>query len=458
MNIEPIKISKINKNRLDIFLLSTRNPLINFIVKEVEYYSNDDASILGIILFDYTDEDFNYVLIVRDENKQFRAIETKTDFKYIDDARNTLINSMKWKTSQELRMVPQGISKKGIKLFNIVVPDSKLHPYFKRLSEDSHFIPSKKTLIEISNHFEDIDGNFIEQFQSINGFDARIWEIYLFAVFIELNFEVNRSYSRPDFLIKKGEIEIGIEAVVVSRKNDNPPTYLNLKPLKAPYQIKNDLENDAQLRFGSTLYSKLKKDYWKLPNIQGKAFIIAIADFHDTASMTWTSPALTEYLYGLKVKVKKTKSGEDYVYMEKAKPYLKESGIEIESGFFFQEGAENISGILFSSTGTLSKFTRMGIQAEFGIKNQVVRRFGDIYNSDPNSIDPIPFTYIVSEDSYEKWNEGVNLFHNPNAIHPIPMELFDHIAHHKLIDGEICSWLPEFHPISSMDVNSVIRE
>ena len=458
MKIEPIKISKVNKNRFDIFLLFTRNHMINLIAKELEYYANDDASLLGIILFDYTDKDFNYVLLARDENRQFRAFEIKTDFKLVEDARDALINSMKWKTSQQLKMVPQGSSRKGVKLFDIVVPSSKLHPYFKRLNEDKHFTPSKNTLIEISNHFNDIDGNFVEQFQSVNGFDARIWEIYLFATFIELHFEVDRTYDRPDFVIKKKEIEFAVEAVIVSRKNDKPPTYLNLEPTITPGEIKNDLENEAQLRFGSALFSKLQKEYWNLPHIKGMPIVLAIADFSDTASMTWTSTALTEYLYGQKVKLKKTEKGVEYVKNEKAKPYIKKSGVEIDSGFFFQDGVENISGILFSSMGTLSKFTRMGIQAGFGVKDQVVRRFGDFYNPDPKALRPLPFTYVVTEETHETWSEGVNLFHNPNAKYPIDMELFENIAHHKFIDGDIHSWLPDFHPISSMDINIIVRE
>jgi hypothetical protein len=32
--------------------------------------------------------------------------------------------------------------------------------------------------------YEDPDGNFIEQFQT-TGFDARLWELYLFAMFCE---------------------------------------------------------------------------------------------------------------------------------------------------------------------------------------------------------------------------------------------------------------------------------
>ncbi len=46
--------------------------------------------------------------------------------------------------------------------------------------------------------YEDVDGNFVEQFQT-SAFDARIWELYLFAVLDEAGYLVDRRYPTPDF-------------------------------------------------------------------------------------------------------------------------------------------------------------------------------------------------------------------------------------------------------------------
>jgi hypothetical protein len=45
------------------------------------------------------------------------------------------------------------------------------------------------------------------------------------------------------------------------------------------------------------------------------------------------------------------------------------------------------------------------------------------------------------------------MFHNPNAAHPIDPGMFPSIAHHRLIDGQIRSLIPEFHPYSSLTIN-----
>ncbi|WP_111309764.1 hypothetical protein [Confluentibacter sediminis] len=457
-NIEEVKVKEINKNRFNIYMLFTRHPFINLIAKEIGYYSNENNSILSVLLFDNYDKDYNYVLMARDENKQFRAFEVKHSFKTKEEAISALTNSIKWHTSQNVNVVEQGAFKKGLELFKIVVGQEKLHPYFVRLNNDKGLKASKNAIIEISNHLDDIDGNFIEQFQSLNGFDARIWEIYLFASLIESHFEIIRDYNSPDFLVKKDNIEIGIEAVIVNRKN-NPPKYLfHDDSIITSSEIKEKLENETPLRFGSALFSKLSKEYWKLEHLKNKPLVFAIADFHDNASMTWSFSALVEYLYGKKDILTIDKNGEEKVETIIVEDYVKETGAKIPSGFFLQENAENVSGILFSSTGTLGKFTRMGIEAGFREKGQVVIRVGDKYDPNPNSFRPTSFMYTVDENGNETWSQGLNLFHNPNAKFPIDMKLFPNIAHHKQEGDELISRIPEFHPYSSMNFNTVVQD
>ena len=48
------------------------------------------------------------------------------------------------------------------------------------------------------HYFEDVDRNFIQQFQS-DGFDARIWELYLYALLNELGYGLDRAHAAPDF-------------------------------------------------------------------------------------------------------------------------------------------------------------------------------------------------------------------------------------------------------------------
>ena len=126
---------------------------------------------------------------------------------------------------------------------------------------------------------------------------------------------------------------------------------------------------------------------------------------------------------------------------------------EVPSGFFFQPGAENISAVLFSASGTISKFNRIGRQAGFHDPSVTMIRIGTCHNHDPNACIPKLFRYVVDERSEETWAEGLSMFHNPRAINPVPRELFPSIAHHEFIDGQIVSQLPDFYPYASITLN-----
>ena len=73
-------------------------------------------------------------------------------------------------------------------------------------------------------YFIDIDGNFVEQFQSA-GFDSRLWELYLNAYLTEEQLFINREHNAPDFIVKKYGKSVAIEAVIVGRRENNPPKF-----------------------------------------------------------------------------------------------------------------------------------------------------------------------------------------------------------------------------------------
>jgi hypothetical protein len=52
---------------------------------------------------------------------------------------------------------------------------------------------------------------------------------------------------------------------------------------------------ELPLRFGSALYSKIKKEYWTKPHCADLPFVIAIQAFHDQGSLHFSDTALVEY-------------------------------------------------------------------------------------------------------------------------------------------------------------------
>jgi len=449
--MKEIEISELDFKRFNALAGHSRSPAVANISKELAWYSNEDESVIGVLLLDVVDMDFAAILMARDEGGRYRCFDLECSIATQEDAKDWLVRAMKWHTCQGLKMYPQDGSV-GLNLFAPAIPPKKQHPYFARLANDSAFVPARAIINEMMPHFVDIDGNFVEQFQS-TGFDARLWELYLNTYLVEEKLYINRTHNAPDFIVKKYGKTVAIEAVIIGRKKENPPKYF--KHLQVPptqEKIQDALIHDMPIRFGSSLYTKLQKEYWKLPHVQGNPLVFAIADFHDDQSMLWSHPSLIAYLYGVR---------HDFYYdvdnnlviTPKEIVRHKTGDKEIPSGFFFQPNSEYVSAVLSSSSGTISKFNRIGRQAGFCAPNVLMIRMGTCHDHNPNASMPRSFYYKVDENSEETWAEGLSMFHNPNAIHPVSQELFPTIAHHWFSNGQIVSQLPELHSYASVTLN-----
>jgi hypothetical protein len=395
----------INKKLFDVFLLFSREPFVQYFTKELEFYSNGNGGLLGLIGLDLTDNDYYFCVFSRDKSKQYRAEAVEASIPTIEEARLRMDEKMGSDS-----IVFHNNKNEFFDLFQSLENADKQHPNFKLLREHLSLSCAKEVIKEISYHYKDIDGNFIDQFQSINGFDSRVWELFLFCFFREQFFSFKRTYASPDYLIEKFNHEIAVEAVIMSRKTEIGETGPT-----SPEEIKEKLNNETPLLFANALFDKMKKRYWEKQHVKGKPFVIAIADFHDTMSMTWTFTALQDYLYGYKYEHSFSKKGELIVKPIKIGNYVKTNGTKIPSGFFFLPDSENVSAIIFSSCGTLSKFNRMGKQAGLGSEKVTLVRMGTFYNHEPNSDKPLFISYVVNETGIETWSEGVIVFHNPNA-------------------------------------------
>lgn len=126
----------------------------------------------------------------------------------------------------------------------------------------------------------------------------------------------------------------------------------------------------------------------------------------------------------------------------------------IPSGFFDLPGAENVSAVLFSNSGTIAKFNRMGVLAGFGSPKVRLIREGLAFDHDPNAAVPRRFRRIVNAPGYvETWVEGLDVFHNPRARYPIEPRTLPGAGHHRVLpDGLIASLTPDWHPLSSVTI------
>ena len=427
--------------------------MANVVATEVEWYADAAENMLGAILLDHTDDDWNYVLLGRDERGLFRWIHGEVSFDSIDGARSALHLRIDEFARRGDIVFPQGdANRKKNEIFRQVVSDRRLHPFFVSLRDHEGFTPAKGIIQEVAYAFVDLDGNFIQQFQS-DGFNSRLWELFMFAYLHEELFVIGDNTAFPDYECINGNSPIYIECVTV---NPSPGFDIDWSP-STPAQIQMLQEDYLPIKFGSSLFSKLQKRYWLEPHVARKPLIFAIHDFHKDDSMVWSGTALMTYLYGKQWKAMFDGSGR-LTTVARVVDSHKWKDKTIPSGFFRQPDAENVSTVLFSNSATLSKFNRMGKLAGFGSPRVHLRRFGARYNHEPHATEPVMFEVDVTPGAYsETWGQGLAMYHNPNAKHPVEPELFPGIAHHFDEGDVIRSLMPEFFPYASKTIILVKR-
>ncbi|EHT5237400.1 hypothetical protein OD040_004316 [Escherichia coli] len=451
-----LDIKKMSKERFNAFVDWTRMPNTELLGYEFEWYCSPREFLLGALLLDQIDEDYSGIVLARDLSGRYRCIDLFTSVSEMNSARAKLKKLMRKHTKLNVKVFPQGDETyKAMDLFTPIVTPDKLHHHFSLFGKYANWSPATGIIKEMMNHFEDVDGNFIEQFQT-TGFDARLWELYLFAYLREEHFWLDRQFNAPDYVARKYGNTICIEAVTVNPtgNNINQSSEMLSEP-KSKEELLEKIENYMPIKFGSSLYSKLKKKtrYWDLEHVKGNPLIFAIADFHEPNSMIWSHSALWQYLYGIRYEHVKSEDGCYSLATKKIISHQFEKK-EIPSGFFFLDESENISAVLSSNSGTISKFNRMGKLAGFGRSDLRLFRSGYCHDHDPEALYPAAFSFEVKEgDITETWAEGLNMYHNPNAKYPVDPDLFPSIAHHFLENGEVKSIVPDFHPYTSITIN-----
>ena len=294
-------------------------------------------------------------------------------------------------------------------LLTPVAPEEKWHPYFKALLTRRSLAPACDKLREVWAAFPNPDNHFEFEFQTTH-LDARIWELYIFAVGLYGPMRVLRPYESPDFLFQRDDLGLGVWVEAVTA---NPSEkYADEPAPKTVEEMQRQMHEVIPIRLGSPLYSKLQKKYWELPHVAGMPLVIAIGDYSENDPLRRNDISLVRYLYGSDDKVVSLPG--EYVKLEHLKVETHETGDKkIPSGYFELPGAENISAVIFSNEGTIPKFKRMAFDFE---KYPFVRmiRSGTCVDFDPTATYPKAFGYLVG-DAPEDWGHGVYVYHNPNA-------------------------------------------
>lgn len=404
--------------------------------KELEWWANHDESLLGVVSLDLIDHDYSLAILGRDEQGLFRAIDVMCSLDSVEAARKEIEKRVGELSVDNPQEFPQGDNdRKKHEILVPCVPTSKLNRVFEFLLENEGYSPARGILKELSYAFTDLDGNYKKDFQT-TGFEGRLWELFLYAYLYEEKFQVDEKYNVPDFIVQKGSHRVAIEAVTV-----NPTDGVVGKVPSSVEEERMLCLDYMPIKWGSALFSKLRKRYWEKKPIVGLPLVFAIHDFHGEGSMTWSLPALSDYLFG----VRSDETGRDYRVL--SHHY---EGKEIPSGFFNLPDAENVSAVIASNEATLTKFNRMGKIAGFGDSSISMTRYSAALDLETNETGRFKFETEVGIES-ENWGSGIWVFHNPNANVPLDENIFHGALNVYLEDGQRSYWSSrKFHVIRSM--------
>jgi hypothetical protein len=439
---------QISKLRFDSLAGYIRKLFSYAISEEISWHEHTDGRVLGTVIRDRVDDDFGGIVFGRDRQGRFRCIDV-TNFS-VDPliAQNQLLASMdEWSKRSPEAFYQDDEKGQTVDFFTPVVYAHKLNAAFCQLAGTEGFSPARALIEAMMYYYEDVDGNFVEQFQS-SGFDARFWELYLFALLTEEKFTFDRTYTAPDFACTGLLQDIFVEAVTV-----NPTRIGNLvtEPLVPADSAgtQDYLTQYMPIKWAGTLTAKLDKEYWKLPGCAGKPLVFAVQDFHVQRAMTFTTSTLLPYLYGRAFNALYDDKGNLHVSSFRISSHTW-GAKTIKSGFFYLPNAKMVSAVIQNPIATISKFNRMGRLAKMGSPTVKMLRVGTAYNPDPNSSVPTKYVRDVDAPNYtEKWCEGLNVYHNPFAVYPLAPGLFPGAMHHRLKGENIVHSIPEFHPYSA---------
>lgn len=296
------------------------------------------------------------------------------------------------------------IAKKPLNLFDVVVSDeSLLHPNFKRLLKNENK-PLRAVISRWANGFEDRDNKFNYEFQTT--FNSSFWEVYLYQCFKDLGLKVDFSKASPDFTVQdlNGEI-INIEAVTANHAYDSIPEWEN-----GELKENDEFLNFSSIRILSAINSKQKKyfsTYSKFEHVIGNPFVVAIAPFEQQMFFIQNNEAINRVLYG---------QGIDKVngFTEIEVPMaLKNEKVSLDLGLFTNDKYKEISAVIFSTMGTLSK----------AITQSSLDR--DIRSSRYHDRKGLIVEIKENAKHFETHLDGLQIHHNPYATIKLHKGAFD---------------------------------
>lgn len=310
------------------------------------------------------------------------------------------------------------------KLFDAVVDQARQHPGYQQIATSDSHVGARELMQQTLDQWDSPDRHFVREFQT-EGFDARVFELYLAATLGSLGWTVDSESGRPDFRCRGDGLEFYVEAAT-AHSPGNPQTPTSPEEFFEELEASSDNVDEVAVRFGSVLLSKAMKDYQDLPHVAGKPIVIAVQAFFGPAALFHSELPLVRYLYDVAL-VEVDESGAISPTDASVGCHVGDSKT-IPSGWFGEDDAVHISAVMWSNCGTTAKFNRMAAGLGLGAPGWEIYRHGLELDPQPGATEPAFFFERVEPGSEEPWEEGLVVMHNPRAVVPLPLSAFEGVT------------------------------
>lgn len=298
-----------------------------------------------------------------------------------------------------------------------MITEERMHPHLRSILSTGNCY-NMDVLQDWARDFVDRDGKFIEEFQTT--FNSSFWELYLFAVLKKYGMRVDFSQRRPDFCIPN--LKLNIEATIASNAQGAAPEFARLG--NTPPGDLNAFNLQTIVRLSNSLAAKHKmyvESYGKLEHAKDRAYVVAVTNFDQPFSFMACQRPIEAVLYGYYVDEERyiaTGGEEGRLQGEQLLKVFKQNGSPINLGLFTTSAYQEISAVIFNGCATMGKVRALSSDPNQDIFFTALRL--NLTSERPHVIREPKCRY------QENLLDGLRIYHNPFARHPLGPDLFRH--------------------------------
>ncbi len=177
MTIGKIDESEFNSHKV------AREPMLGLIASEVAWFASSERSLIGTILFDRSDHDWNFVILGPDKKGRYRWEHGDSSFESLGAAESAIIAAMSafertGKFTEHLFETDEGVASSDATRTTITDIDSELKRYFAKHPEKLYDLSPRQ--------FEELVASILRDF----GFDVELTQATLSCFRWNWNFRV----------------------------------------------------------------------------------------------------------------------------------------------------------------------------------------------------------------------------------------------------------------------------